>query len=84
MSNKRSNEMTKVYENLVAPSLLEAIRIGIDEENNTAILEFGYHKNQNVINIDVRKILDKSAIKNLINNLNNCLDQIEKLEQSKD
>lgn len=84
MSNKRSNEMTKVYENLVAPSLLDAIRIGIDEENNTAILEFGYHKNQNVINIDVRKILDKSAIKNLINNLNSCLDQIEKLEQSKD
>lgn len=87
MSNQRSNkpkDMIKVYENLVAPSLLDAIRIGINEEDHTAILEFGYHKNQNIINIDVRKVLDKSTIKQLINNLNNCLDQIEELEKTKD
>ncbi len=67
------------YENLVPRSSIDAVRVGVDETNKKIVLEFGFQKNEHVINIDVCKELTEKMVQDLINNLQSCLEDLQKL-----
>ena len=80
MSKSSENKSEKIiYENLAPLSSVDAIRVGVQEERKLVVLEFGYSKHSNVINIDVRKQLTVEMVENLIGNLQSCLDDIKEL-----
>jgi len=63
VTEKKSEKI--IYENLTPISFVEAIRVGVQEERKLVVLEFGYSKHSNVINIDVRKQLTVDMVESL-------------------
>lgn len=65
-----------VYELTIPKSSPDAVRVGVIEDENKILVEFGFYKNKDLILVDVRKEMDKEMAENLISHLQSALQEI--------
>ena len=73
-----NTDTAPVFENIVPISSIDILRAGVNKENNTAIVEFGFVKEDRHFAMDVRKELTAEMVYDLIQALSDCVQSLKK------